>query len=693
MKKSLLLLSGLAIMMSSCQSDDFVNEFTPTGDGNVNFNISAPEAMEISRAGNTPNSALGGISNIDWSRYDLRYQLAVYQIDDAGNASLVVPSKTISVDAYSDVNYSLRLTPNRKYTFVAWADFVEQGSTADLHYDTADLCNILCLDTADKMLNDETRDAYFITETVEVGDDAVNLSLILKRPFAKLRIVTTDWGVDNLDMPGEFDVTYYGCSRFEGINALTGEYLTENVLPDAPDTKYHATINTEAKEYSLGYDANDNNRTLIVDYLVANPTQSSIHLKFAPGSDIPERDFSTDIPIRRNWLTTILGDLLTTAANIAISCDEAFLDEFNSYYGEDGAFTATEPRKDAAGNYFVETPGNLVWIGQNISSIKSKNVTLVNDIDLRGYKWTPITSQNNISVFDGNGHTIRNISIEPPVPANPADKTDRNCLGLFGLASNITIKNLNIENVTINRVYSHAGALIGCAGLVSGKTVVENCTVKHVFIRNNEYSADMSWSNYNAGGLIGILDGTADIKDCHAEDVNIESGWRVAGLVGFCNMHEGTRGDVTFTNCSVKDSSVHFTFRHAGGTTAERQIYTDSYQFQQIGSIVGHIYGLKASGGTQTYTFTNCTQSGMTYKFFGHAGFAYPYGGELPDCSIKELYELHTGDEGVQRHSFNILYYDGEYREAYYGPQHTLFGILDAQDVIIDGETFVGEIL
>ena len=213
MKNSIFIASVLVLALASCQSDDIEPAVVGQGDGNVTFHLSAPEAMEYSRAITAPNSALGGISNVDWANYDLRYKLAVYQVNETESGTttrLVIPAQTVTVDTFSDVDFSLRLTPNRKYTFVVWADFVTQGSQADLHYNTSNLENITCLDANDKMLNDESRDAYFASETVTVGPEGLSQSIILRRPFAKLRVISTDWAIGALDLPDEFDVTYYG---------------------------------------------------------------------------------------------------------------------------------------------------------------------------------------------------------------------------------------------------------------------------------------------------------------------------------------------------------------------------------------------------------------------------------------------------------------------------------------------------
>ena len=76
-----------AFALAGCQNETLpADGVAADGEGNVMFTLSAPEAMETSRAtlGSNSNSALGGLSNVDYSQYDLRYQLAVYRVDDTG---------------------------------------------------------------------------------------------------------------------------------------------------------------------------------------------------------------------------------------------------------------------------------------------------------------------------------------------------------------------------------------------------------------------------------------------------------------------------------------------------------------------------------------------------------------------------------------------------------------------------------
>lgn len=322
------LLGGMASVLFSACSQDLDQTGPNPGEEVVRIQLEAPEAMQLTRSVAGTNSAKGGLTNVDWTKYDVRYQLAVYSED--GTQLLISPQSKV-YDTYGPATFEFRLTPNTTYKFVAWADFVTQGSEEDLHYNTADFTNISIItdNDRDKTINDESRDAFFVTKNIEIGQ-TFNESLTLKRPFAKIRVVTTDWDESNgaIAKPDNFKITYCDCKRFSGLNAVSGEAIGE-ADADA-STVYVADIATDGdggKFYEGGYDATSTNRTLIVDYLVATSDQQAIHFKLdmlAGTTPVISRDFTTNIPIQRNYLTTLIGNLLSVGGSITIDIDENF---------------------------------------------------------------------------------------------------------------------------------------------------------------------------------------------------------------------------------------------------------------------------------------------------------------------------------------------------------------------------------
>lgn len=638
MKKVLSLLAFSAVMFAGCQEDWEAQQEGTGEESMVRITLQTPEAMGMTRAGaGYTNSAKGGITNVDWNEYDLRYQVAVYDKD--GNNQVVTPIlKTVQGD-YAGTEFEVRLVNKREYKFVAWADFVKVGTTADLHYDTDDLTAITCLDAVSGQLNDESRDAYFVTENQTV-DASKGISLTLRRPFAKVRVVTTDWDENGTYMPDNFKVTYYNCKRFTSLNAVTGVATGSDLSTTVGDVEdvYTAKFASKTdKDYSEGYEAESvKNRTLTVDYLLANTNQDKIHFKLESldgENPVSTYDFTTDIPIQRNYLTTILGNLLTENAKVQVTCDENFEDQITileSWWDPKTFGEMKEPMIETSADgktktYHVKTIAELAWLSENAKGATTpwyknvRNVVLDNDLDLNGINWKPIAiwQPEPIVTFDGGNHTISNVRI------NSWNGTNQNGAGFFGDPTNqgyvatLNIKNLTLDNVVINGASSFSGAL---AGNFYGN--VENCTVKHVFIHNNDYNAETNPAIIRIGGMIGVHN-SGSIKNCHAEDINIKGYHSIGALVGSV----GHEADMTYENCSVDGASLWVTVPSGVGQ-------------KQLGSIAGVNVGNKA------VVLKDCSSANMEYKIG-------PYNEENGTPYI-----MVSGEEGTKE----------------YGPQHALYG-------------------
>lgn len=582
------------LLVTACQQEELIRDgVAKNGDENMLLKISVPEELISSRVafGEKSNSASGGLTNVDCTNsYDLRYQLAIFRVDgETENETFVKvidPQKQV-VDSYQPVTYSLRLTPNRKYKAVVWADFVEQGTDTDLHYNTQDFTNITCIDEADKQLNDESRDAYFVTKEFTVGDNGVNEELVLKRPFAKVRVVATDWNTGNLEMPDNFKITYYNCKRFTNINAVTGVSESDE-LPEDASTVYTGSINKDEKDYALNYDLSEHNRTLTVDYLMTDLSeQTPIHFSFEAldgETVIAKHDLKTNVPIQRNWLTTVLGNVLTVGAKFDITIDENFKNYWN--VGEEWwagqNINPVEPPYDATTKtYTVSTRDQFAWFSatnaelteqngktrQNAETLNGKTIRIVNDIDMSGIDWQPIfTTSETTYTVDGQGHTLKNFSMNGKfgtvyvwyniIRFNAYT-------GVWGKFEGV-MKDLTFENITINgraddNVHTDGDTQIdhsketsyfaGCIGY-TGANYSTTVNISNVHAKNIRIKASAGTTTQNVGGLIGWIGvggGNTWLKDCSVEDADLIAGSQVGGFIGQGLATVG-RG-ITFTNC------------------------------------------------------------------------------------------------------------------------------------------------
>lgn len=575
-----LFLASLAILLigASCQRNDQLDSNDP---GKVVIKLSLPEDMQALRASANSSSAKGGITNVDMSKYDIRYKLAVYN----ASGERVIEPLVKTVDSYEEITYELRLTPNRKYKFVVWADFVKQGETADLHYNTADFTNITCIDTPDKQLNDESRDAYWIAKEINVGTEAINETLVLRRPFSKIRVVTTDWGLVPADKPDYFSIQYYGadCKRFNSMNLLTGVSTGTPLTAkdDAGIITYDVNINKDQKDYMLGYDSDDHNRTMTVDYLMTDQSeQTPLHVVFTAkkggkdGELISTYDFAVNVPIQRNYLTTLMGNLLTTATSIKVLIEENFIEEYNNHkpwFAPQGvtpkkpAITTSVEGGKTITTYHITNREEMMWVSDNPGELGANKVfKLESDIDMNGIDWYPIGPRagafgGDCGTFDGNGHTLRNFSVQKflyKASRFGGFVTMEQQTGVFGVWYG-DIKNLTFENITINglegvtvesgKTHKESAYFAGCVGYFSGN--LENVHAKNVFIKG----AKGITKTQNVGGLIGYTNpGTAFVfKKCSVTNITIQAkGTQIGGMVGSLNKNH------TLTECTANYVSL-----------------------------------------------------------------------------------------------------------------------------------------
>ena len=339
MKKLLFFLAAAMLLGVSCQQHEGFNEVSNDDVVSVQLKLDIPE-LAATRAGETDmNSGLGAIDNFnddEWAKYDVRYILEIYDVTPS-YVNLDTPIKKREVqtfDSYQETMFEVRLVPNRKYRFVVWADFVEQGTDTDLNYNTADLKSITRNSIA---AMDESHDAYFIWKDLEVTSSGISENLTLKRPFGKIRVITTDQNEVNLGSEVEkVDVTFYNHTLYNSLNAVTG-VATGDTL-----NSYTYTVTKDDSVYTKGYDESIANMTLFADYILAgDETEGAQEVNFTitawgkDGREINSHDFNTQIPLERNHLTTIVGNLLTLQNEIYISIDDDFDGEYLRNYEEE----------------------------------------------------------------------------------------------------------------------------------------------------------------------------------------------------------------------------------------------------------------------------------------------------------------------------------------------------------------------
>lgn len=580
MKTRFLALLALVLGLVSCQQDNVGLDVDLNGEAAVTVSVAIPD-MDTRAGGN--DSAKGAFGNVDLTKYDVRYILEVYNVD----GSLAKERFVNYEDNAMTTAFNLRLIPGRGYRFVVWADFVEQvnverdpAANYDLHYNTADLKNIQ-LATTEWTLADESRDAYTGYEDVAEFKSTSNITVELKRPLGKLRVVTTDIK-DMFNVLPETITVEYTSDIYTSFNAYASDVVSAVEVTDVKTIKI--SENKYADEWNA--DKVKENLTLFADYFFAaneqEPISFTLDVKDNKGGVIPQVVFNTAIPIQRNYLTTVMGPVLTDSSNIKVTVEDTFENGTN-WNPEDDKFdveiwdgnTLTAPKYNATDDvYEISTGSQLAYFAASMNGTLPSTLTraeavnyyeetivLTADIDLGGNEWTPIgvdLKHAFAGSFDGQNHKVANFVISGNATSQAA---------LFGvIRGSGSFKNVVVDNATVlcpvtSGKTNYYGA--GFAAQLYGTHTFENITVQNSKIQGSG----------KTGGLIGFNgDGAQVVKNCHVvncvvESTNPEDGGNIGGLVGFwrCVAGGSSAREFLFENCSVKETTINaFNSANAG---------------------------------------------------------------------------------------------------------------------------------
>ena len=700
--KKLLMLATLVLGVVSCMKDQPV-EAGLAGDGNVVLSVGLP--ADATRAAGL-SSAVGAIdNNIDLaSTYDIRYILEVFD----ANKTLAKRVENFE-DTATETTFELRLIPGRHYSFVVWADFVKRNAEGEVtmeHYDVSDLrnievSNIEVIGAQNAM--DESRDAYTaVFNTADEGEvfsSASTISMTLRRPFAKLRVVTND--MQEIYSTLKDAKVVYTSEIYKMYDALT----TEPSEAVSVEKEYNFDATT-----AYANEAADNcpTKTLFADYLLGTE-DGTVQFVMTVADNVetlPAINFNTAIPVERNHLTTIYGPVLTDFNKVTVTIDDNFAQPEHIVDVWDGV-TVSEPSIETNDEgepvAVIDSASDLAWLagyvnGTQASTFATRGAKVVNfvlgaDIDLGNHPWTPIgTAENNfVGTFDGNGHTIGNLNI-----LVEEAKEGKVHLGLIGFAKDATIKNLTIANVDINVAcldIDHSQGHIGAvAGSLEGNSTIENVTVKgdikvyatqdangasrvavvvggntyaNVTIKNVHVIANEGSylvANNNTGAIAGQLQGKTVYENC-TSNINVTvNKFFAGGIVGLAGTND------KFIDCHTTGNIAVVAGREGRAN--------DHYR-------VGGIAGGWADGKNNVCTLVNCSYTGNVsgtnadgsvaevLDYMGYVGRGYT----LTNCAgskvvvngvtyiqkYNDVYGVYENENGYEYVADGLLYNGKEY--------------------------------
>ncbi|MBO7311476.1 MAG: hypothetical protein J6U82_01535 [Alistipes sp.] len=299
--KKILFLAAMLLGVVSCQRDQEGFDVAVGGEQEAVITLSLPE---VTRSMSNTGFDFGDFANN--TDYDLRFILEIHHGDK------VVRDVQTSKNGTS-ATFSVRLVAGREYTFAAWADLVDENTNTDLYYNTANGLDEITLKEWTPMT--EARDAYTCTVTEEFNPQT-GVTMELKRPFAKVRVVSTDiQKVIDLGIEPTKAVVDYTSDLYTSYNAVLG------AVAGTAAPKTHSFNYADVDSYT----DNTGEKTMFTDYILIPAGDSetvifSIDIQDATGT-IKKTEFNSAIPVEVNKLTTLRGAVLTEGGKVSITVD------------------------------------------------------------------------------------------------------------------------------------------------------------------------------------------------------------------------------------------------------------------------------------------------------------------------------------------------------------------------------------
>ena len=229
-------------------------------------------------------------------------------------------TKTITMSG-KQATYTTRLISGQTYKIAFWAE------VADNAYYTVDYASATVAASYGSAGNDDNRDAFFNAMEFTVTDATAALSVTLKRPFAQLNygLSAADKALADAISPiAKAEVSLDG-GAYTKLNLLTGEVSAPATVPvvfaSAP-----VITSEKLKVQPAGATAATEYEYLSMNYILVNQEVTpNAMLKLYDASNALVTTVNTSlVPLKRNYRTNIVGNLISEPAQINIVVDPTF---------------------------------------------------------------------------------------------------------------------------------------------------------------------------------------------------------------------------------------------------------------------------------------------------------------------------------------------------------------------------------
>ena len=290
----------VGLMATACSTDDAVSD--AENYATVSFTVAAPE-MATRTLGNGMTAR-----NLSWGVYDADGNY-LPKLSSENAEPVVFPAGSLSTTVEID------LVNGKSYHIIFWAE--ADGSPYKVDFETKQMTYDYN-EQKPLLANQEKYDAFFASLPIVQVNGPRREPVELKRPFAQLNIATADTK-KAADGGLVVDKTQVEVTTCNTLNLYSGEASGTQKHCFALAELIDSSIKVGSKEYDL----------LSMNYLLVNGEKELVAVEFSVAqgdSYVREYEYQS-VPLRRNYKTNIIGNLLTSTLDFDITINPIFAEE------------------------------------------------------------------------------------------------------------------------------------------------------------------------------------------------------------------------------------------------------------------------------------------------------------------------------------------------------------------------------
>lgn len=374
MKKTILFSLSLAalLMAGSCQQD----RLDPSASGEtVTLTVEVPQQQ---------TKAIGDGTSVNTLLYEVWRTATPNDLKlEAGAEKLFKKSATIS---NGSVTLPLDLLIDQNYTILFWAQVDGTG-----HFNTDQLKAVK--DNASSPANAEDKDAFYGVYTIEDHNTALTGTVTLRRPFAQLNLGSRKGTGSSYGL--KMEQSYVKVSDVANTfnvasGTASGSQPIEFSLAAVPSQDLEASENTYDYASMNYFFVPENGASITVDY--------TIKTNFG---DVSNEVLS--VPVKQNFRTNLLGNLLTQNAVVTVEIDQNFYKPDENREVINDAVSLKAAIADAKSGDEIILGSDIVLGAPSASQLSTKAAADLNAITI---------AKGQDIIINLNGHSISYTSTE-----------------------------------------------------------------------------------------------------------------------------------------------------------------------------------------------------------------------------------------------------------------------------------------